>query len=244
MMYNDESMELGLVTPGLETDFNSSPSIAAATTAGLPNDDCRDDSLQSPSDGERGVPQITQDEDPQPEILDAVSHQLQRVAESSMDDGHFDSIIGHEWQDGILLFCVKWRTDETSLLPFSVVKRDFLMETAKYILANRIAQTESYSTGGRYTRWARQFTRQLNRIVRRILRHSNGVLNADSRHSALQVASHLPNGTRLIRRTISTATKIQGARKKRRKHGRISRPVQVKYGVVVPKSVKQALELD
>jgi hypothetical protein len=43
--------------------------------------------------GERGVHQITQDEDPQPEILDAVSHQLQRVAESSMDDGHLTQFL-------------------------------------------------------------------------------------------------------------------------------------------------------
>jgi hypothetical protein len=49
MMCNDESTKLGLVTPGLETDFDSSPSIAAATTAGLSNDDCRDGSLKSPS---------------------------------------------------------------------------------------------------------------------------------------------------------------------------------------------------
>jgi hypothetical protein len=70
------------------------------------------------------------------------------------------------------------------------------------------------------------------------------VLNADSRHPILKVESHLPSGTRLIRRTISPVTKIQGARKKRRKPGRISRPVQVKYGVVVPQSVNQALELD
>jgi hypothetical protein len=33
-------------------------------------------------------------------------------------------------------------------------------------------------------------------------------------------------------------------RKKRKKHGRISRPVHVKYGVVVPQNVAEALALD
>ena len=77
-------------------------------------------------------------------------------------DEHFDSIVGHKWQDGVLMFCIEWRTDDTSYLPVSMVKRDNPGETVKFIL-NRIAQTESDSICGRYTRWACQFELQLNR---------------------------------------------------------------------------------
>ena len=84
-------------------------------------------------------------------ILEEITHQLHRTAENGSDDENFDSLTGHEWKDGMLMFAVKWKTDETSLLPFSLTKRDFPMETAKYILNHRIANTDKYSTGGRYT---------------------------------------------------------------------------------------------
>ena len=194
---------------------------------------------------EEPVP-ITQndDEDVEPSTLEEINHQMHRSAEDLAEDENYDSLTGHEWKDGVLMFSVKWKTDETSLLPFLLVKRDFPMETARYILSHRIANTESYSTGGRYTRWARQFNRLMNRIVRRLIRHSEGIWTPSECSAPLVINSHLPNSTRLIRRVVKPADKTGGTRCKRRKPGRISRPVHLKYGVVVPQNVKQALAID
>ena len=72
---------------------------------------------------------------------------------------------------------------------------------------------------------------------------SDGVVDANDAPGKLVIASNLPNGTRLVRRGVQKVGKSGGVRK-RKKPGRISRPFQVKYGVVVPQSVKHALELD
>ena len=68
-------------------------------------------------------------------------------------------------------------------------------------------------------------------------------MRRESEGSTIRVAHNLPNGTRLIRRSIREVTKSGGSRK-RKKPGRISRPVDVKYGVPVPRNVAHALELD
>lgn len=186
---------------------------------------------------------VTQDEELTPAILDNVSHQLSRVAEDRDTDEMFDLIRSHDWRDGVLMMEVQWKTDETSFVPFSQVQRDYPSETARYILANKVGNSGGRYSGGRYTRWARNYQRQFNRVLRRILRCSDGVLTPgnDGRH--LTISDKLPDGTRLIRRVVhSVAT--TGGKRKRRKPGRLSRPVQVKYGVIIPRSVKHAYKLD
>lgn len=156
----------------------------------------------------------------------------------------FDSIQAHEWQDGVLMMELKWKTDETSLVPFSQVQRDFPSEAAKYIIANKVGSSGGRYSGGRYTRWARTYLRQYHRVLRRLLHCSEGILRPDNDGRHLKVEASLPNGTRLIRRVSHTGPSTGGQRK-RRKPGRLSRPVQVKYGVVIPRnSVRHAHELD
>ena len=163
------------------------------------------------------------------------------LKEYVLDDELFYKLDGHQWKDGVLFLTVLWKTGETSCLTFSKVKRDFPSETAAYVLHNKLGCGDGNYIGGRYTRWARQFTRQFSRIVRRILRASE--TRRDSEGSTIRVAHNLPNGTRLIRRSIREVTKSGGSRK-RKKPGRISRPVEVKYSVPVPRNVTHALELD
>ncbi len=57
------------------------------------------------------------------------------------------------------------------------------------------------------------------------------------------VASNLPSRTRLVQQVVQKVGKSGGVRKWK-KPGRISRPFHVMYGVVVPQSVKHALDLD
>ena len=152
-----------------DVDVCPTSNAAAVPTAGCDGDDRRDDRNEAMHGVEDPVP-VTQDEDVEPSTLEEVSHHLQRIAEDLADDDNFDSILGHEWKDGVLMFVVRWKTDESSLQPFSLMKRDFPMEAAKYFLSHRVAKnTERYSTGGRYTRWARQFNRLTNSIIRRLI---------------------------------------------------------------------------
>jgi hypothetical protein len=60
----------------------------------------------------------------------------------------------------------------------------------------------------------------------------------------IRVTTHLPNGTaRLIRRAIREVPKSGGVRK-RKKPGRISRPLEIKYGVPIPRNAVRTLELN
>ena len=130
--------------------------------------------MENPNSG--GPIRVTQDvEEVEPQVLDDVIYQLERIAEDSSSDELFDSIVGHTWDQGRLLFNIRWKTDETSLVPFDDVHRDYPSETAEYILANKVGTSSGNYTGGRYTRWARQYTRQYPVIVRRLVRMASGV---------------------------------------------------------------------
>ena len=187
---------------------------------------------------------ITQDEDVDSSVLVDVTHQLSRVAADSTDDENFDRLDSHVWKDGVLYFVVLWKTCETSCLPFSTVKLDFPLETADYILKHKLGCADGKYVGGRYTRWARQFKRQHTKIVRRLLRDSGRRYIRDGAACALTIASALSDGTRLIRRVATRTPTTSGGTRKRKKPGRLSRPLEVKYGVPIPRNVQHALELD
>ncbi|KAI2506167.1 hypothetical protein MHU86_8302 [Fragilaria crotonensis] len=174
---------------------------------------------------------ITQDEDVDSSVLVDVTHQLSRVAADSTDDESFERLDSHVWKDGVLHFVVLWKTDETSCLPFSTVKLDFPLETADYILKHKLGCADGKYVGGRYTRWARQFKRQHTQIVRRLLRDSGRRYIRDGAACALTIASALSDGTRLIRRVATRTPTTSGGSRKRKKPGRLSRPLEVKYGV-------------
>jgi hypothetical protein len=134
-------------------DFDTA-AVQADRSGDCPIDDPNMDF--SPGDDIR---QITQDEDLDPPVFANIAHQLERVAEDSTKDELFDRIDGHLWEDGALMFKVRWKTDEVSILPFSTVKTDFPCEAATYVLKHKLGSSSGQYTGGRYTRWARQFNR-------------------------------------------------------------------------------------
>jgi Reverse transcriptase (RNA-dependent DNA polymerase) len=219
--------------------------IASVLPAATAEADSPDDGPLGVTDDEPGaegdVPQITQDEDmDDAHVSDEVTQQLSNVAEDGASDELFDRIDGHEWHDGQLMFQVRWKTDEVSMLPFSLVKRDFPSAAASYVLEHKVGNAEGRYSGGRYTRWARQYNRAFSKVVRRFIRLQGG---PSDESTTLQIASHLPNGTRIIRRVVR-AIPTTGGVGKRKKPGRISRPLEVKYGVPIPRSVKHAYELD
>ena len=225
-------------------DEANTPDPSAVVPMTGPHDDGLMDDPPADPESADGLCHVTQDEELDSPISDEVAQQFSIVADDSDNDEQFDGIDGHEWNDGALMFRVRWKTDEVSTLPFNLVKRDFPRETATYVLKNKIGSSGGkHTAGGRYTRWARQFQRQYSRVIRRILRDADGVHSLQPDTIGIQVASNLPNGTRLIRRVVRAAPKPCGTRK-RKKPGRTSRPIDVKYSVVVPRSVTHALELD
>ena len=109
------------------------PTYAAASTldapaalvhAGRMNDGSFGDHLDNPG-SEENVCQITQDKDLNPPFSDDIAHQITRIAEDSASDELFDRIDGHLGQDGLLMFQIRWKTDEVSTLLFSTVKHNF-----------------------------------------------------------------------------------------------------------------------
>ena len=199
-----------------------SDDVAANALADQTNDGSPDDSVPDPHH-EDEFRQITQDDDLDPQVFADITHQFERVAENSSTDDTFDQIDGHSWRDGVLMIKVRWKTDEVSTLPFTTVKNDYPREVADYVLKHKLGSSSGRYTGGHYTRWARQFNRNYDRIVRRMFRLVDGSEFDDDPNSprTIRVSSHLPNGRRLIRRAIRAVPKTGGARK-RKKPGRIS----------------------
>jgi hypothetical protein len=139
-------------------------------------------------------------------------------------------------------------TGELSAIPFSICKRDYPRKTAAYLLRHKVGSSNGRHTSGRYTRWARQFSRNYSRILRRLIRLPERghfrILGSDGTSRSLNVPTNLPKGTRLIRQVVLKVHQQNKGKIKKRKPGQISRPLQEKYGIVIPRSVKHALELD
>ena len=180
---------------------NADPlSLEAATSfADLTNDNSTNDPHTDPLARDY-LHTITEEQDIDPMILDEIIHQLNRKAKDSTGDELFDSIIGRDWDKGVLVLHVNWwKTGETPAIMFSTCKRDYFCETADYVLRHKLGSSSARYSSGRYTRWARH-----SRILRRLLRSSDGqyVEREDRVPGSLNVATNLPNGTCLIRLVI------------------------------------------
>ena len=158
----------------------------------------------------------------------------------------FDKIVGHSWDNGILLLELAWTTGESSSLPFTIIKRDYPLPTAHYILKVGVGTADGRYSSGRYTRWARGLIRQVNRTIRRLCRMTSGDILRLPDGRKFQVDDSLGT-TRLLRRTKvdSHVNQHPWKKKKKKNPGRISRAQPVfKYGVEVPKDTAHAMALD
>lgn len=186
---------------------------------------------------------VSQDEDVTPDVLEEVTHQMTRMAEDTKSDELFTRIESHVWEDGILVFRVRWKTDEVTSIPFTLMQRDYPSETAAYILENKVSSNGGRFTSGRFSRWARAYLRHYNKVVRRLLRLSDGDgISSIASQPPFEIKTNWPNGTRLIRRVNAVGKSGKGRRRK--KPGRLSRPVQMTYGIAIPQSVREAYALD
>ena len=157
-------------------------------------------------------------EDSRPiEMVDEINNEIEEEPETVSTEAPV-AIKGHRWKDGELRLKVKWPTEELSYERIRDAKLDYPLMTAKYIVANKV------SRGGRdrIHSWATKTIRDIKRSARRL-----------QRLYSLDVNNH--NDVKLVRRAKS------GVKKK--KQIDYSKPVY-SYGVQVPRTVKQALELD
>ena len=133
------------------------------------------------------------------------------------EDFEFDQIIGHHWEEGNLILNVQLMSGQTYNAPFSLIKKDRPIELAKYIRREVVERRR----GGWYENWAKGVLKQSSQTLRRMHRyHQTDRINR---------THHVKNIT--LRRLS------------RNKRQNLKRD-WVKYGIKVPISVKEALELD
>jgi hypothetical protein len=94
---------------------------------------------------------VTQDNSDNTEITDEVSQHIEDRYSDDPECELFDSICGHGWDNGVLMLRIKWKTDEESVMAFTMVKQDYPYETAEYILQNKVGTSEHKYATGRYT---------------------------------------------------------------------------------------------
>jgi hypothetical protein len=64
---------------------------------------------------------------------------------------------------------IKWKTDEESVMAFTMVKQDYPYEPAEYILQKKVGTSEHKDATGRYTRWAHAYMQQCKHTLHRIM---------------------------------------------------------------------------
>ena len=133
--------------------------------------------------------------------------------------------------------------DEHAWVPFDIIKADYPAIVARYLLENKVDNPtggSKYRTG-RYSRWARTFLRQLRRTIRRMHRlygHRTYV-RLDDGDSIFASEQRSSRTARRHTNNVRRPTK----RKKKGVNDRIKQTT-IKYGIKVPRNVREALTLD
>ena len=116
---------------------------------------------------------------PSDEVVEDLEDHMQSLGEAADDDESYQGISDHRWNVGALELRVDRAGDSHSWLPWLIVRGDYPMDVANYIIKNKVGcQTGTYRTG-RHSRWARKFKRDCQRVVRRVL-HIHGILPISS----------------------------------------------------------------
>jgi hypothetical protein len=140
-------------------------------------------------------------------------------AASGVGGAHVTKIVGHNWMDGRLKLKVTWATEQTTWEELRDMKEDHPKMTAEYIVSTG-GVSRSTTRGDRTLDWAKKTLRDLQRAVRRVARLYDFHLDKN-------------NDVYLVRRV----------QKRKKKKIYSIKPI-LKYGVRVPRSVRDAIELD
>ena len=128
-------------------------------------------------------------------------------------------IIAHNWKFGGFHFNVRWSSGETTWHHLNVMHQDYPKINARYIVENKVSR--STCSGDRVLSWAKKVLRDIDRSVRRIIRLYDLYLDD---HDEVRMTQRVQKGSR--------------------KRKKFSLAVRYKYGVQVPRNVKQAQKLN
>jgi hypothetical protein len=134
---------------------------------------------------------------------------------------HVKVITGHNWIEGRLKMKVEWSTEQTSWEELKDMKEDYPQMTARYLVDAEV--TTRSQRGDRMQAWAKKTLRDIRRTARRMARIYDFHLDENE-----EVFS--------VRRAVQNSNK-----KKKKKYD--PKP-QFKYGVQVPRNIKQAIDFD
>jgi len=156
------------------------------------------------------------------EMVDEVNNELAegRIEETQVGGSNATTIYEHRWQSGQLQLRVLWDTGESSWESFRLMKVDHPQTTAAYIFNNKVTRSKRDGVD-RNLQWAQKTLRDIKRAARRIANIYDYHLDAND--------------------DVYKVRRADANRKKKKKQ----RPKEVlKYGVVVPRNVTEAFELD
>ena len=150
-----------------------------------------------------------------------LNEQLDGMSSDTMEDYEFDRITDYKWNEGTLTFTVLLRSGKDFEIPFSLLKKDRPIETAKYIKAHVVENKR----GGFYNTWANKTLTQMNRTIRRMHRYFNIDL-------IMRLSQNKELKKELNIRRVSRNHRVQ------------RRPNKIKFGIKVPNNIREALILD
>lgn len=130
-------------------------------------------------------------------------------------------ITGYRWNSGRLQLRFLMSTDESQWVDFRDAKIDFPQQTATYI-SNQYKPRSSRNGSDRVLSWANRTLRNIRRAVRRIVQLYDFFLDDD-------------DNIRKVRRAV---------RAKKKKARLAPRAKVFKFGIQVPRTIKEAFELD
>jgi hypothetical protein len=157
------------------------------------------------------------------EMTDEVNEAFSEQAASPSGIGgvHVKCIVGHNWIEGRLKMKVEWSSEQSSWEELRDMKEDYPKMTASYLVEANV--TTRSQRGDRMQAWAKKTLRDISRTARRMVRLYDFHLDDNDEVYAVRRA-------------------VQGGNKKRKK--KYDPKPQFKYGVQVPRNMKQAMKFD
>ena len=149
-----------------------------------------------------------------------ISEELSNLSIGDEEDTEFHSFVGYKWESGVLILEVKLQLGKLFEAPFGLIKKDRPVELARFIRENVVESKR----GGWYEKWSKSVLKNANRTLRRMHRMY--------RTDRISRMVNMLNVKELNMRRISRNKRVTKQKKR------------TKYGISVPNSVKEALELD
>ncbi len=181
-----------------------------------------------------------QDDNPEPtEQTSSLAHDIMNQLAKEEEGQTLTDVISirsHRRHDGIPEFLIQQADGEESWIEFQLLREDYPEMLADYILTNPTVDG-SWRTG-KLARWAHSFKQELRRTCRRLNRLYH------RKHGVSPINAQDELRDRVLRHSSTGASRKTAKKKKRKNPGRNDRIPGLKYGVEVPRTVREALELD